>query len=79
MGGGSRVPTYEILNVTPAVAKQIRDGRTHQLASLLQIGRKQGMIDLDTCLSELLESGCIDEETAREHAKNPKRFGGEKS
>ncbi len=75
-GGGSRVPAYEILNVTPAVAKQIRDGRTHQLPSLLQIGRKQGMIDLDTCLTELLEKGLITEETARSNAKNPARFGG---
>ena len=79
VGGGPRVATYEILNVTPAVAKQIRDGRTHQLASMLQIGRKQGMIDLDTCLAELLERGYIDEETARNHAKNPARFGGVKS
>ena len=75
-GGGGRVPAYEILNVTPAVAKQIRDGRTHQLPSLLQIGRKQGMIDLDTCLTELLEKGLITEETARSNAKNPARFGG---
>jgi len=73
-GGGVRVPAYEVLHVTPAVAALIRDGRTHQLASQLQIGRKQGMIDLDARLAEMLEQGLIAPETARRHAKSPARF-----
>jgi len=72
--GGRRVPAYEILQVTPAIATLIRDGRTHQIPSMLQIGRKQGMIDLDTRLTELFEAGLISLETARAHAKTPARF-----
>ena len=76
-GGGRRVPAYEILHVTPAVAHVIRDGRTHQIAAQLQTGRRQGMIDLDARLEEMLASGLIDREAALRHAKNRKRFGGE--
>jgi twitching motility protein PilT len=74
-GGGRRVAAYEILQVTPAVAHMIRDGRTHQLASQLQTGRRQGMIDLDARLEEMVAEGLIARETAARHAKNRKRFG----
>jgi twitching motility protein PilT len=75
-GGGRRVPAYEILRVTPAVATLIRDGRTNQLPSALQTGRRLGMIDFDTRLEELVATGRIDAATAMRHAKNPARFGG---
>ncbi len=75
-GGGRRVCAYEILRVTPAVATHIRDGRTHQLASLLQTGRRHGMLDLDACLGQLVSAGAIDVESARAAAKDAKRFGG---
>jgi twitching motility protein PilT len=76
-GGGRRVCAYELLRVTPAAATHIRDGRTHQLVSLLQTGRRHGMIDLDTRLQQLVTEGLIDRETARDAAKDPDRFGGE--
>ena len=72
--GGRRVPAYEILQVTPAVANLIRDGKTHLLPGQLQLGRRQGMIDLDTRLEQMVEQDLIDEETARRHAQQPKRF-----
>ncbi|MGQ0612657.1 MAG: type IV pilus twitching motility protein PilT [Planctomycetaceae bacterium] len=75
-GGGARVPAYEVLPITPAVAALIRDGRTHQIPSMLQIGRKQGMIDLDSRLAEMVEQSLVTAETARRHAKNPARFPG---
>lgn len=74
LGGGRRVPAYEILRVTPAVATLIRDARTNQLPSVLQTGRRLGMIDFDTRLEELLAGGRIDAATAARHAKNPARF-----
>ncbi|NJN14278.1 MAG: hypothetical protein HC813_01065 [Planctomycetes bacterium] len=72
--GGRRVPAYEILQVTPAVAKLIRDGRSHQIASQIQLGRRHGMIDLDTRLREMVAEGQITADTAREHAHNPGGF-----
>jgi twitching motility protein PilT len=73
-GGGRRVPAYEILHVTPAVAHLIRDGKTHQLPGQLQLGRRQGMIDLDTRLEQMVEEELIDKETARHYAVQPNRF-----
>jgi twitching motility protein PilT len=73
-GGGRRVPAYEILQVTPAVANLIRDGKTHLLPGQLQLGRRQGMIDLDTRLEQMVEEDLIEQETARRHAQQPKRF-----
>jgi len=76
-GGGRRVPAYEIMHVTPAIANLIRDGRSHQIESQLQTGRRQGLIDLDARLQEMLDEGLIAPETAARHAKNPRRFAGE--
>ncbi|MEE8104771.1 MAG: PilT/PilU family type 4a pilus ATPase [Planctomycetota bacterium] len=73
VGGGRRAPLFEVLHVTPAVAKLIRDGRTHQIPSMIQIGRKAGMIDRDTRLAEMVDEGLITEDTARTYANNPKR------
>jgi len=74
-GGGGRVPAYEIMKVTPAVSNLIRDGKSHLIPGQLQLGRKHGMIDLDTRLQEMVTEGLITTETARDHAVNPKRFG----
>ena len=73
-GGGRRVPAYEILQVTPAVANLIRDGKTHQLPGQLQLGRRQGMIDLDTRLAQMVADDLIEKETAERHAVQPNRF-----
>jgi twitching motility protein PilT len=73
-GGGRRVPAYEILHISPAVANLIREGRTHQIDSQLQLGRRIGMIDIDTRLQEMVRGELITEDTAREHARNPARF-----
>jgi len=74
--GTRRVPAYEILKVTPAVANLIRDGKTHLIPGQLQLGRKHGMIDLDTRLQEMINENLITQEVAHGHAVNPKRFGG---
>ncbi len=76
-GAGRRVCAYELLRVTPAAATHIRDGRSHQLLSLLQTGRRHGMIDLDARLQQLVKEGLIERKIARDVAKDPSRFGGE--
>ena len=75
-GGGRRVPAYEILHITPAVANLIRDGRTHQIASQLQLGKRYGMVDFDARLQTMLDEDLITPETALSHCKNRKSFGG---
>jgi twitching motility protein PilT len=62
---GGRVPVIELLRVTTAVANTIREGRTASLASLLQAGRREGMLSLERCLADRVRAGEITLEDAR--------------
>lgn len=57
-----RVAALEILLVTPAVRNLIREGKTHQLATVIQTGGKLGMKAMDAALRELYERGVINGE-----------------
>jgi len=72
--GRSRLPAVEILINNPAVRNLIRDGRTFQLFSLMQVGRKDGMMQMDDSIRELLRAGQIASEEALYHAHDPRRF-----
>ncbi len=50
---------YEILVGTPAIGNLIREGKTHQIYSMIQTGAKYGMKTMDTVLKELFEKGKI--------------------
>jgi twitching motility protein PilT len=69
-----RVPALEIMMVTYAVAAQIRDGKTHQLASAIQTGRDDGMVPLERSLVDLVRAGRITRETAGRAARDPEEF-----
>jgi len=69
-----RVACIEILVGTPAVASLIRDDKTYQLPTVMQTGRKYGMIYADDALEELVKSRTIAAEDAFEHAEEKERF-----
>jgi twitching motility protein PilT len=52
--GGGRVAALEVLMVTPAVSNLIREGKTFQLPSMMQVGKKDGMVPLNDALLELV-------------------------
>jgi twitching motility protein PilT len=52
--------------VTPAIASQIRDGKLHQIPSLIQTGREHGMVPLERTLEALVRSGTITRHAANE-------------
>ncbi len=72
--GPGRVPAIELLMVTKAVGKLIRDNKTYQIGSVLQTGTGQGMCQLDTSLSELIRAGTITRDEALRHCEDPKRI-----
>ncbi len=72
--GGGRVPAVEILVNTPSVSNIIREGRNHQLGSVMQTGKNFGMQIMDDSLAELVKSGLITNEEARNRAENPQMF-----
>ncbi len=63
---GGRVALFEVLLATPAVSNLIREGKTHQLPSLLQTGSQVGMQTFEQsyqqrCQDGLLADGCADD------------------
>ena len=70
--GAGRALAYEILIGGLAVANLIRDGKTFQIPSLMQIGTRDGMILMDQYLAKLLSSKTITYEQAMLRAENKK-------
>lgn len=68
---GGRIPAVEILVGTPAVASNIRDGKTHLIDSIIQTSQDVGMVTLDNSLSQLVLSGAISLDTAKSYSLHP--------
>jgi twitching motility protein PilT len=69
--GEGRVLAIEVLRVNHAVAALIREGKTAQVASTLQSGRREGMLSLERCLADKVQAGEIRIEDARAVANEP--------
>ncbi|MCI6278117.1 MAG: type IV pilus twitching motility protein PilT [Clostridium sp.] len=63
-----RIAALEIMMATPAIQSLIREGKTHQIESLIQTGSKYGMKTMDMALVELYKSNIISEETLYTYA-----------
>jgi twitching motility protein PilT len=61
---GGLVPAYELLINTHAVANMIREGRTHEIDTIIETGSAEGMLSMNACLTKLVRAG----EIAVEHA-----------
>ncbi|MFO0625737.1 MAG: PilT/PilU family type 4a pilus ATPase [Polyangiales bacterium] len=72
--GKGRVAVFEVLKGSMNVSTLIRDAKTFQLPSLMQISRAQGMQTLDQSLADLLDAGLISAETAYMRAENKEQF-----
>ncbi len=59
-----RAAAMEILVVTSAIGNLIREGKTFQIESQIQVGGKQGMVLLNEALRRLVESDTIEPEEA---------------
>lgn len=64
------VPAFEILEANTAIRTMIRDGKVHQINSLIYTSSKEGMKSMDQSILELYEQGRITEETAIIYAMN---------
>jgi twitching motility protein PilT len=73
--GGRRMLAMEVMFANYAARAAIRQGKIEALDSVIQSGRKDGMVPLDLDLRRLLEASQIDVETARAFAKDPSEFG----
>ncbi len=69
-----RVPALEILIANPAVRNLIREGKTHQIPSMIQTGKKYGMQLLDDAIMGLLNKGMISPDDAYSKSNDKARF-----
>jgi twitching motility protein PilT len=66
--GGGRVVAAEVLVMTPGARNIIREGKTHQLDSVIQTGAADGMQSMDKTLVELIHDGKITYDEAKNFA-----------
>lgn len=74
VNGNGRVLACELLLNNGATANLIREGKTHQLYSVLETAHREGMLTLDRHLKELYQRGVISKPEALAHMKNPKEL-----
>ena len=72
--GGGRVVAAEVLIANPAVRNIIREGKSHQLDAVIQTGADQGMQTMDRTLANLVQSGTVTYDNAREFAVDLTEF-----
>ncbi len=72
--GQGRIAVFEVLVAIPAVRNLVREGKTHQIGSIIQVGQRHGMISLDQSLANLVLSNVISFEDAMARASNIQEF-----
>ena len=72
--GKGRAVAAEVLVPTPGVRNLIREGKTHQIYSLIQTGAAHGMQTMDASLAGLVRAGRITEEIAVTRSSSPEEL-----
>lgn len=68
---GGRVIASEVMLGTTAIRTAIREGKTHQITSIIQTSFDVGMNTLDSHLAKMVKEGRIRLETAQSYSLNP--------
>jgi twitching motility protein PilT len=69
-----RVAALEVLVFNTAVANLVREGKTHQIPGMIQVGKKHGNTPLDDSIMEHLKMKRISPEEAYDKAMDKKKF-----
>jgi len=72
--GGGRVAAREVLLSIPAVSNLIREGKTFQINSMMQVGRSNGMVTLNDALFDLVSKKLVAPEEAQAKAVDKAGF-----
>jgi twitching motility protein PilT len=72
--GAGRCVAAEVLVPTAGVRNLIREGKTHQIYSLIQTGAAYGMQTMDTSLAGLVRAGSITMAMAETRSSNPEEL-----
>lgn len=69
--GHGRVAAFEVLHANHAIRNLIREGKSHQITSVMQTNRKMGMITMDEAIRQLYMDGRISRQMAIQFAQDP--------
>jgi twitching motility protein PilT len=69
-----RCAALEIMVVTPAIANLIRENKTFQIPSAIQVGKQFGMQTLDDAIMEVLQKKWVSAEEAYSNCINREKF-----
>jgi twitching motility protein PilT len=72
--GSGRVAALEVMVGTPALGNMIREGKTHQIPSMIQTGKKDGMQMMDQAILDYLMKKVVDADEAYAKAHNKAEF-----
>ncbi|MCK5794434.1 MAG: type IV pilus twitching motility protein PilT [Anaerolineales bacterium] len=70
--GGGRVAVVEVMLANSAIRNLIREGKTHQMGSIMQTGTEAGMQTMERALQKSVQDGLISLEDALNHANDKK-------
>lgn len=71
---GGRLPAFEVLRWSPALANSIREGKTAMISTLIQTGRNAGMVGLDQSLADLVVEDAVTFDEAYQKALDKDGF-----
>jgi twitching motility protein PilT len=74
--GGGRVAALEVLIATTPIANLIREGKTFQIPSMMQVGKAVGMVSLNDALLELVTKKLVAPDEAYSKAVDKPAFEG---
>jgi len=74
MLGGGRIAAIEVMIANAAIRNLIREGKTHQIYSIMETSANQGMITMDRALADLHRNGYISFEEAINRAMDKENF-----
>lgn len=71
---GGRVVAYEVMLGTTAIKTAIREGKTHQIDSILQTSQEIGMNTIETSLAEFVKNSRISLDVAQSYSLRPEQL-----
>lgn len=69
-----RTAAFEIMIANDAIKSLIRENKGHQIDSMIQIGRGEGMISLTASLASLVKTGKVSRMTAEAYCNDKQEF-----
>jgi twitching motility protein PilT len=72
--GGGRVAALEVLMVSQGVSNLIREGKTFQIPSMMQVGKSIGMVTLNDALMDLVTKKLVEPDEAMSKAVDKAGF-----